>query len=251
MMLICRPFVQAKPRVVTSSPVVLGTARQLFDKISGAQGHKSKDDWYQERNIKGLVAAHGGASILVTHFRNSPTLALKAVYPEHTFLDWRFTRVGKAFWDDAKTHRSFFDWAAGQLGFDPNTDWDNWYSISRRQVYELGGDYLLVRHYGSSVSRAVTGIYMEHPWDMTKFGAVRTSYWDDTGNVRLFFEKLGTKLGVQKLEDWYILGTVQAISAAGGPFFAHNDRFPVFVQSQTRAGSRSSIFILHDRAASI
>jgi hypothetical protein len=186
--------------------------------MSAARGHSSKQDWYSETNLKGLIASHGGGGFLAVRFCNSPISALKAAYPEHQFLEWRFSTAPRRFWRVKSNQRRFLDWCASQLGFDSSKEWERWYRVHRGAIFALGGSSLLVTYYHSSLSQALTAIYSELPWDTTQFASVSENHWDDSANVREFFDNTAKALGVKTLEDWYKFGTVDQISKLGGSF---------------------------------
>lgn len=67
------------------------------------------------------------------------------------------------------------------------------------QEFEGAGILDLYKH---SPSKIVTTVFKdEYNWDINKFS--RRTVWDEISNRKEFFTKLGSKLNVQNMEDWY------------------------------------------------
>ena len=66
----------------------------------------------------------GGTSLLLLH-NSSLMQILNAVYPEHNWIPWEFTRVPAKYWEDVKNQRKFMDWAGKALGIKETNDWHN------------------------------------------------------------------------------------------------------------------------------
>ncbi len=65
---------------------------------------------------------------------------------------------------------------------------------------EHGGGGLL-KNFGDSPSKLLTTIYPNHPWKSWKFTQVPNGYWEDTANLRSYFDDIGKELGMTK-ERW-------------------------------------------------
>jgi hypothetical protein len=61
---------------------------------------------------------------------------LSTVYTNHVFLPWKFTQLPAKWWESAENKRSFFIWAAKQLGL---ASLDGWYTVSLAKIKELTG----------------------------------------------------------------------------------------------------------------
>jgi hypothetical protein len=57
-----------------------------------------------------------GSGFLVHDYNDSLILALRTVYPEHEWLEWKFNRVPQNFWASLGNHIKWTQWAAQQLG---------------------------------------------------------------------------------------------------------------------------------------
>lgn len=84
--------------------------KQFFDWLGSELGYKKMDDWYNVTLEK--IQQCGGAGLMGTHFKDSPLTALKTLYPEHTWLPWKFDHTSITFWRTANNHRYFFEWLA-------------------------------------------------------------------------------------------------------------------------------------------
>jgi hypothetical protein len=62
---------------------------------------------------------------------------------------------------------------------------------------------LISLHYDNSLMKALQAAYPEHDFYEWCFGMVPRNFWKKNENYRRFFDWLGKKLNVKKLEDWY------------------------------------------------
>lgn len=143
------------------------------------------DGWYEVtvRDIK----RHGGRGMM-EHYGESLVRALSAVYPHHHWLPWKFKRAPAGFWDDRANQRWFFDWVASNLGITGTiittviitivtpvitliavTDASGWYGVSKEQVVECGGGWLLQQQYDNSLFKALSTVYSDVKWIQENF----------------------------------------------------------------------------------
>jgi hypothetical protein len=59
----------------------------------------------------------------LTHYKDSPSLLITNVFPEYNLLPWKFTTCPKDFWNKVENQKTFFDWAAQELGVKEYNDW--------------------------------------------------------------------------------------------------------------------------------
>jgi hypothetical protein len=64
---------------------------------------------------------------------------VKALRPDHKWLEWEFSQTPQGFWNNVQNQRRFLDWAGGELGI---ASMEDWYKISKAQVVKLGGSPL-------------------------------------------------------------------------------------------------------------
>jgi hypothetical protein len=167
----------------------------------------SMDRWY---SITGAtIQKNGGGGLLRRHYGGSPIAALKSVYPEHNWLEWKFDCVPRSWWSDPQNQRHFFDWLGTEkLNVRQMTDW---YSISSRLLRQNGGGALLVKKYGGSPALALAGVYPEHKWSAWKFHQVPAGYWDTVDDPKLkeIIEEIAAELSVSALDQWYRISLAQ------------------------------------------
>ena len=60
---------------------------------------------------------------------NSLIKVLSSVYPEYTWLPWKFTLAPKHFWSEPKNQRWFLEWAGKELKINEMSDW---YKVSNK-----------------------------------------------------------------------------------------------------------------------
>jgi hypothetical protein len=98
------------PSTAWDDPIV---ARSFFDSIRKEAGLWNLEDFYGLSNKQ--IMSFGGSGIL-TRFGFSVRQALQHAYPEHEWLEWRFSRAGSNFWNDIQNQRAFMDWVGKELG---------------------------------------------------------------------------------------------------------------------------------------
>eukprot|EP01027_Heterolobosea_sp_BB2_P018850 GEZU01026495.1.p1 GENE.GEZU01026495.1~~GEZU01026495.1.p1 ORF type:complete len:840 (+),score=185.05 GEZU01026495.1:594-3113(+) len=197
--------------------------RQFFDRIAQQLGIRELDGWYDVTAQE--VLARGGSGLLNNHYAGSLVQALKAVYPEHQWNEWRFSSLPRGFWEDPKNQRQFFDRIAVALNV---AQLDDWYRVTTREVLKLGGSGLL-KHSGSLVG-ALRTAYPEHPWKLWKFSfiprRVLSTSWgkeeedeeqDSRARIlRDYIEHLEAELHIARPEDWSRVSAAQIRTHVGG-----------------------------------
>ena len=173
--------------------------------------------------------------------------ALRAAFPELTF---RFKgnltisipslltltyptlpTIGKSYWTDPDTLRSFFDKFAKEQSFDPRVP-DNWYGVhvdtiaqlkvlspSRPRLYFIPYFHELIyfspiikhgpviKQYNSGAKNALKKAYPDLPW--RENWKIIESPWNDIQKVRQFFDAYAKTTGFDPLipDNWYQMST--------------------------------------------
>lgn len=149
--------------------------RALFDTIAERLGINYLEDWYKVHTRQVLKA--GANSVLPRYYNHSLLKALRTVYPDHEWLEWRFPRVSAGFWDNIQHQRKYMDWVAKhRLGFEP-TDYQKWYRIMYDDVAKHGGYRMLAKFYNYSLLAALRAIYPEHTWEDWRITKVSSGFW--------------------------------------------------------------------------
>ncbi len=149
-----------------------------------------------------------GKVICFEHFKNSPIIALKSIYPEHQWGAWEIQGKTKGILGRAKlwiNRRSSWIGFFIRLGY---TTMNDWYSATRQTIStKNGGHGLLSEYYDGSPSLALRSIFLQNiigywansnhktEWILEK----KSRYWEG------FFYRLFTKLGYKNMDDWYNL----------------------------------------------
>jgi hypothetical protein len=76
------------------------------------------------------------AASFLSRFGGSLISALRAVYPDHEWLPWKFNTVGPGFWKDMNTQREYLNWASRSLGIEKHEDW---YNINSDDFKDIDG----------------------------------------------------------------------------------------------------------------
>lgn len=98
---------------------------------------------------------------------------------------------------------------------------------------------MLTKIYHGSLFSALATVYPDHEWLEWMFQGVPRGFWKKQENTRRYFEWLGPKLGVKRLEDWYSFTTEDWDQYGSGGFMSH-----IFDNSRKKALQRA--FPEHD-----
>jgi len=98
------------------------------------------------------IQKNGGGKLLLP-YKNSPSVALQSIYPQHSWIVWKFTKPA-GYWKDTQTHIQFFDWSGARHGYKNKEDW---YNVTKEDINEYGGG-LLPNYYSSSPLKALNMI---------------------------------------------------------------------------------------------
>lgn len=106
---------------------------------------------YFSLHFLSVVAISFTSSVLVHKWtKNSHILAkyatlaelLPLAYPEHEWQHWRLqTPLRPLYWKNKEYQKKFLWWLGLKLGI---KTWSDWYSLTKRQVKDHGGAYLLL-----------------------------------------------------------------------------------------------------------
>jgi hypothetical protein len=80
----------------------------------------SMEDWY--RVTIQDITTHGGNTLLY-NYNYSIYKLLTRVFPEYSWLPWRFSSIPKGYWKDKSSHQVYLDWLGNKLGFKEKSDW--------------------------------------------------------------------------------------------------------------------------------
>lgn len=81
--------------------------------------------------------------------------------------------------------------------------WEDWYSISHRELMDNGAGQLLVDVYNNSRVDMIQHVFPEYKWLTWKFTHVPSNYWKEAEHQRQFLDWVATQLNIKQWEDWY------------------------------------------------
>lgn len=176
-------------------------AKMHVEALGKELGVREMKDWYRIGREEILCSSSG--KNLLKRFHNSLFKMVSQVYPTHAWnpLKFRGVFVSSKRLTDPFWQRHFLDWTGEKLGL---VSMESWYNVTRRDVEEQGGGFLLSQ-YSNSIVLLVTGVYKDHSWQVWRFSRVPEGYWESFRgeDVRPFVEWVGKELDVRRLEDWY------------------------------------------------
>eukprot|EP00026_Physarum_polycephalum_P001418 Phypoly_transcript_01419.p1 GENE.Phypoly_transcript_01419~~Phypoly_transcript_01419.p1 ORF type:complete len:980 (+),score=139.70 Phypoly_transcript_01419:131-3070(+) len=99
-----------------------------------------------------------GGRAALTYYGGSLSTALSSVYGI-PFNELHLNRVSKNYWNSLDNRKKFFDTFSAKNGFDPLRA-ESWDSVTNSLILlEKGGESVLNRFYGGSISRAILDVY--------------------------------------------------------------------------------------------
>jgi len=115
---------------------------------------------------------------------------------------WEGDKIPRGFFNKKENIRLYFDWIAGQEGFE---SMESWYLMRRSDFERYTGGAVINNHYGGSPRKAICDIYPEYDWKPWKFVNSPPNFWKNDDNCREYLTWLFDELGFQDIEDWYQL----------------------------------------------
>ncbi|MCP4659822.1 MAG: hypothetical protein GY856_30840 [bacterium] len=188
----------------------LGNQRRYLKWLGERLGFETPEDWYL-LSYDDLFENYGHS--LLQRYSSSPCLILRASFPEHEWLEWRFSKVALEFWDDAGNRRRYIEWLRKRLGFEKMEDW---YALTPELLGQHYGGGLFAA-YGGRIFDLVEDTFPEYHWHGWLFRRVPVDFWDDLMNQRRYLEWLGRKLRIERPEDWYQVTSTAFVANRGIP----------------------------------
>jgi len=173
-------------------------------------------------SITGKNFTEFGLSSMLSHvFKNSPSAAIMAAYPNR-FEVWRFKRVPQGYWKSEAGKQKAIeltkDLIENKLRL--TTD-EEIYMVSQNHFAENGLDSMLQRVFNSSPSAAVIAVYPRRfdPW---RFHEAPKNYWKGEGG-----KERGIKLTKRLIEVWLSWTTKEQIYSISKQHFIDNELGPM------------------------
>jgi len=144
-------------------------------------------------------------------FDSSPTAIVSALYPDHTWLIWKFTASPQRFWLKHENRLAFLEWFRKEKGYE---SLDGFYNCIHKDIQEAGGGGLLLK-YRTSLSYLLSQVYPNHSWLPWMFIKSTNKWWRPRKNQVQYIEWLKTQLNMTKMEDLHRLNNMELINHKG------------------------------------
>eukprot|EP01118_Nematostelium_gracile_P006157 TRINITY_DN1979_c0_g1_i3.p1 TRINITY_DN1979_c0_g1~~TRINITY_DN1979_c0_g1_i3.p1 ORF type:complete len:269 (+),score=45.57 TRINITY_DN1979_c0_g1_i3:142-948(+) len=144
------------------------------------------EDWYTVTQKQ--FNKKRGARLLKKH-RSSPSEIIMSAFPEHKWDLFRFYGLRQPS-DSIEYQKEFIKELVKQLNI---TKMDDWYSITKEQIYKKGGGRLMMK-YDNSPSKLIMSMFPEHKWNLFQFHQVPRRMWEDVRLQREFYDKASRKV---------------------------------------------------------
>jgi hypothetical protein len=109
-----------------------GNRRRFMDWVADQEGIARPEDWYSVSSTS--IKSRGGARLISNHYGDSLVAAIKAIYPEHEWLDWKFENAPTGFWTSPMNQRRFLEWVSKQLNA---TTLESWFEIPSTPSFNI------------------------------------------------------------------------------------------------------------------
>ena len=126
-------------------------------------GYTKIEDWYKITQQQ-FYDYYGGG--LLSHYNHSPQSFINAMFPEYEWKSYKFSSVPREHWDEIKNQQEYANDLGKHLGY---TIMEDWYKITKQQIYDYYGCGLLSKSYNSSPQQFVNAMFPDYPWINSKF----------------------------------------------------------------------------------
>ncbi|MEX0652972.1 MAG: hypothetical protein WD534_18620 [Phycisphaeraceae bacterium] len=132
-------------------------------------GFRKPDDWY--RLTRRHFREHGGAAMLRVIPGGSPHDAVRELFPDRDWLEWRFVRVSNGYWQEPGHRKRYLAWLGRELGYQRK---DDWYQLTRADLRATGGGAMLSSCYNNSLLNMLEDLMPHYRWDADRLYATDT-----------------------------------------------------------------------------
>ena len=195
--------------------------RKFIDYAEKELKINDKSDWYSVTiqvhvsftpnlfSIKDLINL--GGALLLKRYNNSLVKLLSKVYPDHSWLPWKFTRPQNL--EDVQNQKQFADWVTQELKL---KDMSDWYRVSikvpilnmvynklQKDLEKVGGKLFLKLNH-NSIFKLVSEVYPEYNWLPSKFHDYAPKSLVTNPDLRRdYVEWIAKQTNVKDMKDWY------------------------------------------------
>jgi very-short-patch-repair endonuclease len=174
----------------------LNNQRKYMDWLFKELKYETLEDFYKI-TFEDIVNNYGNN--FRKSYRNIHDI-FNTLYPEHTWLEWKFKFTSNSFWKDIKNQRKYTEWLFNELKYESMEDW---YKTTNMIVSKNYGCGLISSYYNLSIQNMLKSIYPEYKWIPWKFISSPNNFWDKIENQRNYIKWLFKELKYEKIEDWY------------------------------------------------
>ena len=185
-------------------------------------GYKEMEDWYNITH--NIVVENYGGGLLASYYNYSPIKFLKALFPEYTWLEWRFGMASLNTWNIIENHIKYAEWLGKKLEY---TKEEDWYNITVKIMADNNIGGLLCHYYDNSPIQFLRGVFPDYEWIEWKFIQTPNHYWNDINNQKKYAKWLENKLGYTKREDWYKITASYIMNNCGGGLICNYNGSPI------------------------
>jgi hypothetical protein len=152
--------------------------RSTMEKFGAELGIRKLEDWYSVTSEQ--LASIGALKLVRNVYGGSLCVALQNAYPDHEWLEWRFEKSPKGFWDSVENQIKYVDWLGKQLGISAP---EQWYNVPTQHVLERHGSTLLNMH-SNQLGKLLNFVYPGEKWELWKFSRSPAGEWSPRKRVK-------------------------------------------------------------------
>lgn len=189
------------------------TKQEIIDivkEIGISKGYRSDypEDWYKGISFSDTYKITDGIQ------KNFKTLnnTIRACFPNYEFLEWKFKRVTKGFWEKDDNKIIYLKWLSKKLKWEKPEDW---YNITQKILRENFG-HTLSRN--NRLFKLLNILYPNYEFDFKYLNSAPNGYWNDFDVLKEFLlpkcQALGRMLIHCELLEFK--GLIGAINKHGG-----------------------------------
>ena len=206
---------------------------KFLNNIGKIYNIKTYEDWYTFNPVN--LGKHKGGLYFLKIFGSSFQIALKTIYPNYEWDDFKFIRKSKNFWCNPTTGRRFFDYIYKKHNF---KSLDDFYSISINLILQNKGKSL-VNKSKFGIFALLKKAYPEHNWDLQTSQFRKTEIFNSVEYKKNYLLFLIKTFQINRIEDWYRISSAQlnsipcgrAVIARGGLFPFLSSFYPSLFRS--------------------
>jgi len=165
-------------------------------------GYTTPEDWYKIKLF--MIHDNNGAGLVGHYYDDSPQKfvykVVQTIYPDYTWLPWKFDNAPNNFWKDANNQKMYADWFGKENGY---ATYDDWYGAALQSIIKNHGAGLVVGYYDGSLYKFLKSVYPTHDWQPWKFNRTSNCAWTDLENRKKALIELEKKLGITTPTEWY------------------------------------------------